>query len=216
MSTAYSPERGGSACPLPFMLDEPDAKIWNRRAVGSDLGKLVLEALGASSWQSYPQTFGYWWKGEDTLDWGNLDNWIQIKLVRDLVVNMIGTQDQLSNYAALQQFFLESSHLRRMGEIYPFRDVLAVQRFLRAYPQLTTVLLEAYAYLEKHFGPDPQVVLGVISDPEAVGREQLFAYILTSLPVDEAQVRLDRLDEEWFLNQLDQVGDLFNFNLEFV
>jgi hypothetical protein len=60
------------------------------------------------------------------------------------------------------------------------------------------------------------VTLEVVSDPEVEGVEELFAYILTSLPVNEALARLHRLDEEWFLDQLDRVGGRFNFNLEFV
>jgi len=90
---------------------------------------------------------------------------------------------------------------------------MAVRRFLYAYPQLVEVLLEAYPYLVKHFGPNPQVMLKVVRDPEAGRSEQLMAYILTSLDADEALIRLDRLDEEWFMDQFDRVGDLFNFNL---
>jgi hypothetical protein len=81
---------------------------------------------------------------------------------------------------------------------------------------LIDVLLEAHAYLQKHFGPDPKVALQVVSDPEAKGGDQLFAYILTPLSVDKALTRLDRIDEEWFLDQLDRTDGLFNFNLEFV
>ena len=95
-------------------------------------------------------------------------------------------------------------------------NAAAVGRFLHAYPQLIEVLLEAYVYLQKYFGPDPQVTLEVVSDPEVEGVEELFTYILTSLPVNEALARLDKLDEEWFLDQLDRVGGRFNFNLEFV
>jgi len=95
-------------------------------------------------------------------------------------------------------------------------NVAAVGRFLHTHPQLIEVLLEASVYLQKHFGPDPQVTLEVVSDPEVEGVEELFAYILTSLPVNEALARLHRLDEEWFLDQLDRVGGRFNFNLEFV
>ena len=95
-------------------------------------------------------------------------------------------------------------------------NAAAVGRFLHAYPQLIEVLLEAHVYLQKYFGPDPQVTLEVVSDPEVEGVEELFAYILTSLPVNEALARLDKLDEEWFLDQLDRVGGRFNFNLEFV
>jgi len=218
MSTSYFPEREYDSA-YPFMLDEPDVETLRKRALykpGAEaLSRLVLEALGASAWQSSQQTFGYRWRGEDTLDWGNLENWIQIKLARDLVESA-RIQTRLMEYDALRQFIVESSRLRRLGEFYSFRDALAIRGFLRAHPQLTEVLLEAHAHLQECFGPDPQVALEVVSDPEAEGPDELFAYILTSLPADEALVRLDRLDEEWFLDQLDRVGTFFNFNLEFV
>ena len=51
----------------------------------------------------------------------------------------------------------------------------AVRRFLHVYSQLVEVLLEAHVYLQKYFGPDPQVTLKVVSDPEVEGVEELFA-----------------------------------------
>jgi len=110
----------------------------------------------------------------------------------------------------------ESQRLHQLEGIYSLRNAAAVRRFLRAYPQLVEVLLAARVSLQKYFGPDPQVTLEVVSDPEVEGVEELFAYIRTSLPVDEALAQLNRLDEEWFLGQLDRVGERFNFNLEFV
>ena len=111
---------------------------------------------------------------------------------------------------------IESQRLYQLEEVYSLRDAAAVRRFLHACPQLVEVLLEAHVYLQKYFGPDPQVTLRVVSDPEAESMDELFAYILTPLPVDEALARLDRLDEEWFLDQLDRVDGKFNFNLEFL
>ena len=182
------------------------------------LQKPPLDALGASSWQSFQQTFSYRWRGEDTLDWGDPGNWIQIKWIRclfesPLVEDSINTR--LIQYDALREI-LESWHLCQIEEIYSLRDPTSVRRFLHTYPQLVEVLLDAHVYLQKYFGPDPQVILEVVSDPEVEGMDELFAYILTSLPVDEALARLDRLDEEWFLDQLDRVAGRFNFNLEFV
>jgi hypothetical protein len=100
--------------------------------------------------------------------------------------------------------------------MYLLRNATAVHRFLQAYPRLIDVLREAQLHLAKHFGPDPQVALEVVSDPEVDDSKQLFAYICTSLPVDAALAQLDLLDEEWFLDQLERVNGLFNFNLESV
>jgi hypothetical protein len=117
-------------------------------------------------------------------------------------------------YVALMD--ISSQRLRRLEEIYSLRNAVAVKRFLLACPQLVEVLLEARVHLQRYFGPDLQVALEVVSDPETEGLKELFAYIHTSLPVDEALARLDKLDEEWFLDQLDRVDGQFNFNLEFV
>jgi hypothetical protein len=103
----------------------------------------------------------------------------------------------------------------QLEKVYSFRNAEAVRRFLQTHPHLIEVILETYPYLVKYFGPNPQVMLEVVGDPEAEGLEELFAYILTSLPVDEALARLDKLDQEWFLDQLDRIGGQFNFNLEF-
>jgi len=125
-------------------------------------------------------------------------------------------QAVLSQNIPLGEFVTESARLRQLEGLYLLRGSVAVRHFLRANPQLVSILLEAHFHLQEHFGPNLQVALEVVSDPEATGQEQLFAYIRTSLPVDEALARLDRLDEGWFLGQLDQVDGLLNFNLEFV
>jgi len=101
-----------------------------------------------------------------------------------------------------------------LERLYTFRQRAEVLGFLDRHSFLVSLLLEAYNKIRNHF-PHSQVFLEVISDPEVEGVEELFAYILTSLPIDEALARLDSLDEEWFLDQLDRVGGRFNFNLEF-
>lgn len=209
--TTSWPKHTYEPTPLPLsMPDKPDAEVLKERVLD--------DALGASIWQSFQQTFGYRWRGEDTLDWGDPGNWIQIKWIRCLVQSppvegFINTR--LIQYDALREI-LESSRLRQIEEIYSLRDPATAWRFLHTHPQLIEVLLEAHVYLQKYFGPDPQVALAVVSDPEVEGMEELFAYILTPLPVDEALARLNRLDEEWFLDQLNRVGGRFNFNLEFL
>lgn len=102
-----------------------------------------------------------------------------------------------------------------LERIYSLRSAAAVRRFLHSYPELLEVLLEAHIHLRRCFGSDLRVTLEVVSDPEVEGLEELFAYIHTRLPVAEALARLDRLDDEWFLDQLDRVGGRFNFNLDF-
>ena len=111
---------------------------------------------------------------------------------------------------------IEISRLHRLEEVYSLRNAETTKSFLHSHPQLLDVLLEASNHVRRHFGASIQVALEVVRDPEVEDRKSLFAYIMTSLPVDEALERLKALDEDWFLGQLDRVEDLFNFNLEFV
>ena len=132
---------------------------------------------------------------------------------------VIDIQESIKPHAVQYTTLLDiigSQRLHQLERIYSLRDTATIRRFLHACPQIIEVLLEAHVYLQKYFGPNPQVTLEVVSDPEAEGMEEMFAYILTSLPVDEALARLDRLDEEWFLDQFDRIDGQFNFNLEFV
>ena len=109
-----------------------------------------------------------------------------------------------------------SEKLSQVQGVYESRDGARVTGFLRAYPVLIDLLLEALEHLERCFGPNPQVVLEVVADPDSEGSEELFANIGTSLPVDEALEQLNRLDDTWFLAQLGRTEGRFNFNLEFV
>jgi len=184
------------------------------------LKKQVMDALGAAAWQREHETFGYRWTGTDTLTWGSPMDWIRIRMAACLLGNppegAAVEQDRLTQYDALRQILnaMESPVLHKLEAAYSFRDALAVERFLGRHPQLIDLLIEAHAHVAEHFGPHVHVVLEVVADPESDTGDQLFAYISTTLPPGEALGRLDRIDEEWFLDKLDVAGGLFNFNLE--
>jgi len=59
----------------------------------------------------------------------------------------------------------------------------------------------------------PSILASVVRDPEAQYK-QLIVYINTSLPVEAALSRMDRLDYDWFLDHVKSIGHLINFNLE--
>ena len=65
-------------------------------------------------------------------------------------------------------------------------------------------------------GIDPRVALKVVTDPEIAGENQLFAYVHTTLSPKEAFNKMDRLDEEWFLDEINRTRGKFNLNIEFV
>lgn len=184
------------------------------------LKRQVLDALGAAASQPPHKTFGYRRRGTDTLTWGSPKDWLNVRMAACLLdgppeARSIG-ENCLLQYEELRQLLssMEASGLCRLQDHYSFRHAQAVERFLDRHPQLIDLIIEAHPHVAQHFGPEVHVVLEVVRDPEGETSEQLFAYISTTLPACEALACLDRVDEEWFLNQLDVAGGLFNFNLE--
>ncbi|NOX63892.1 MAG: hypothetical protein GXP42_18400 [Chloroflexi bacterium] len=104
---------------------------------------------------------------------------------------------------------------RELEERYSFRNASAVSAYLSRHPTLTDLLSDSYEHLRDIFGSEPEFVLEVVRDPEALHPEDyLFVNIRTSMPVDEAIERLDRFDEIWYLDQIEKFGNLINFSLE--
>ncbi len=188
------------------------------------MDKPIVEALGGAAWQSTQQTFSHRWKGTDTLTWGNQEQWIRIILMQawaDLAQSLPAIPDHelhrlASIWASTWAEIPTQSRFAALDRLFTVRNPSAVRRFIQAHPDLVDIVVEAHSQVQKHFGPGTRIALEVVRDPDAQDAEQLFAYIQTALPVDEALKRLDQLDEEWFLDQVDLVQDDFNLNLEFV
>jgi hypothetical protein len=178
------------------------------------LQKNLIEVIGATIGQRSPQTLSYRIHGHDTLNWGGAENWIILRFVRGLVENRerLGLPEQADIWKSIQIL----KGLDEIGDTYSLSMAANIQMFLMAHPVIIDVLLAAYPYLINAFGYAPQIRLEVFRDPEAVQSEQLIAYIITNLPVDQALARLSEFDDRWFIQQLDQVGGDFNFNLEIV
>jgi hypothetical protein len=104
--------------------------------------------------------------------------------------------------------------VRMLHMQYDVRDSDRVMDFISRHAPLVSFLFEARERVREYF-PGAVVVLELVRHREVDGWAQLFANIVTSLAVDEGLRRLRQLDDEWFLHQLDRVGDLFNFDLEF-
>jgi hypothetical protein len=99
---------------------------------------------------------------------------------------------------------------------YKFRDRLEVEQFLQEHGFLLPLLVDAYPVIEKHFGPHPDVVLEVVTDPEGPDESDLVAFIRTSLSPDQVLDKLNRLDEEWFLDVMDMTQGKLCIHVEFV
>ena len=91
--------------------------------------------------------------------------------------------------------------LDQLGDRYAVRRPEEVTAFLRAYPHLGPLRIEAAEVVPRYFEPDAPLVLEVVTDPEADGLPpELFALVQTTLNPDEALARLDRLDDDWWLD----------------
>jgi len=185
---------------------------WDEKA-----SEYFVDAIGASAWdETYGQTFGYRWKGQDTLTWGNADEWILIKWL----VQRLFAQEQVdaSIFAKQEENLWVVVHETRIAQLetkYTFRNSVEVKKFLMENKQIFSVLWDARSVIEEFFGNNVSITLEVVNDPESNGVQLLFGYIhAESLSPDEAFERLNAFDEAWFLKQFDLTCGLFNFNLE--
>lgn len=126
-----------------------------------------------------------------------------------------GAALSVSKYIGASTVFALEMALRQIEDWYAVLKPQAVRKFIRRHPSLADLLIEAYAPLADFFGPNPQVLLLVVSDPEEAGLDELVGSIRTPLEPDEALERLDAFDEYWFLDQLNRANGKLNFNLDF-
>ena len=102
-----------------------------------------------------------------------------------------------------------------LEKFYIFGEPMVVTGFLMGNPFLVDLLFEAHSKIRKHFGPQANTCLEVVADPETEDSQKLVAYVQTPLNAPDAINRLHELDEEWFLDAKDQVGEVFLIHVEF-
>jgi hypothetical protein len=101
-----------------------------------------------------------------------------------------------------------NGHAHRMT----LRQPEAVKAFLEENHFLIPVIEEASVKLVEYFGAETPLVLEIRSQAEDEGSE-LFLYVKTDLPVPEALTRLDRFDEEWWLDEMGRSRNLMVIKL---
>ncbi len=90
-----------------------------------------------------------------------------------------------------------------------------VSSFLQAHPFLFPLLVEAHGKIAEYFEPSTKPILEVIADPESEDSQELFVLILTHDTPEEALSRLDRLDQEWWLDVLPQARGKMTIDVEY-
>lgn len=101
-----------------------------------------------------------------------------------------------------------------LSKIYTFRKPSEVSEFLRDNHFLISLLVEAYDNIEAFF-PSAELILEVVTDPEAKRDKELVVFIHTSLTPDEALDKLERLDRNWWLDASLDAGGKLCIHLEF-
>ena len=99
---------------------------------------------------------------------------------------------------------------------YETHDPEEVEAFLVRYPFLIPLLTEALALLEEAFGSDTPFLVALERDPEVAGWEELRVDVATTLPVEEADRRLDAFTTAWWLAHLPRAQGKLFFTLAFV
>ena len=105
--------------------------------------------------------------------------------------------------------------LNTLQEQYVFRDdPRDIWWFLKQYPSLAPVLVEAYHNLMKYFPNNPKVFLSLGIAPEDMSVDHLIASVASGLDVDEAMDTLEAFDEEWWQPWLRQTHGKLSITLE--
>ncbi len=101
-----------------------------------------------------------------------------------------------------------------LEQLYSFRNRTAVIQFIQEHSSLVSLLGEIPGKLQNYFPKEP-LFLEVIADPEAVNNAQLVVFVSTCLGPDEAMERLERFDNDWWLDALDRADGKLGVTLAF-
>lgn len=89
-----------------------------------------------------------------------------------------------------------------------------VLSFVREHRFLPSLLKEACYWLDRQF-PSSERVLELISDPEVDDDQQLVLSVVSQLSPAESLKRLDRFDNEWWLDAMSRARNKLCITLEF-
>jgi hypothetical protein len=111
--------------------------------------------------------------------------------------------------------FLENDiRMEQVLALYSIKDLQAVEGFLEENTFLIPLLFTTYLNIEKCFSYS-KVTLDVETDYEDATHQELAVYVVSNLPLEEALQQLERFDEQWWLNVLDQAQSKFDVDLRF-
>ncbi len=87
-----------------------------------------------------------------------------------------------------------------LEDAYEMRTEAAARAYLRARPGLCRALGQLPEQARRYFGDDVRLALEVCPDREGSGPPELYAHIVTALPVQDAWDKMLELEEDWWLD----------------
>jgi len=107
-----------------------------------------------------------------------------------------------------------TSDLEEVERLYSLRKPLQVRRFLGEHDFLVPLLVAAYDVTTRYFAP-LSLALEVIAEPDSMDDQQLVLFVVLQLPPAEAFAKLQRFDNEWWLDAMDEAQGHLCISLEF-
>jgi hypothetical protein len=104
--------------------------------------------------------------------------------------------------------------LEGLDRLYSLRKPIQVRKFLSEHAFLVPLLVAAHDVTTRYFAP-LSLVLDVIADPETIDDQQLVLFVAVQLKPAEAFTRLQRFDDEWWLDAMDDAQGHLCISLEF-
>jgi hypothetical protein len=104
--------------------------------------------------------------------------------------------------------------LEEVEPLYRLRKPMQVKRFLSDHAFLLPILVAAHDPIKSCFAP-LHLALEVIAEPESIDDQQLVLFVVVQLTPAEAFARLQRFDNEWWLDVMDEAQGSLCISLEF-
>lgn len=101
-----------------------------------------------------------------------------------------------------------------VSPILTYRNSEAVKDYLNRHPDLEDFINRAWPAVVECFGGPVEIVLELLTYPDESAHQELVGWIQSTDTVEVGLERLEQLENTWFLDHMDQVGDRFNFNIE--
>ena len=99
---------------------------------------------------------------------------------------------------------------------FSYRNQKIVEDYLNRHPQINDFLVDSWPTITKYFGETVNIVLEVMTYPAKNAYDELVGWIQSTDDIQRGLDRLEQLEDELLQEQIAKVGNMFNFNIEFI